>query len=127
VQRSLTIPEQPGGAVSAIDKGSWVTPQLAVAAFLRDPMFADHAQECLRSGCLIDASACAGLPALERHVSTGPAGTVERSAKTAASLVRLLEPLPHQPDWLTTELHLWTSRVSQREMLIHRLRLPKDG
>ena len=30
-------------------------------------------------------------------------GRVERSAKTAASLVRLLERLPQQPDWFTSE------------------------
>ena len=88
---------------SAIDKGSWVTPQLAAAAFLCDPRFADHARERLRLGCPIDTSACARLPALEGHISAGPAGRVERSAKTAASLVRLLERLPQQPDWFTSE------------------------
>lgn len=88
---------------SAIDRGSWVTPQLAAAAFLRDPLFANHARERLRSGCIVHTTAYARLPALERHVSIGPAGTAERSAKTAASLIRLLELLPQRPDWLSVE------------------------
>jgi hypothetical protein len=88
---------------AAIDAGSWVTPQLAAVAFLRDPMFADHARERLRSGCRVDTSQSAGLSALERHISSGPGGSVERSAKTAASLVRLVGLLPQQPDWLAEE------------------------
>jgi hypothetical protein len=88
---------------SAIDKRSWVTPQLAAAAFLCDPTFADHARERLRLSRRLDTSACARLPALERHISVGPAGRVEPSAKAAAALVRLLELLPHPPDWLSVE------------------------
>ena len=88
---------------SAIDRGSWVTPQLAVAAFMRDPMFVDNARERLRSGCLVDMSACARLPALERHILLGPTGPAARSAKTVASLIRLSGLLPQRPDWLSVE------------------------
>ena len=87
---------------NAIDKGSWVTPQLAVVGLLRDPMFADRARETLRSGCSVDASQAARLSAAERHSSTGPGGRVERSAKTAASLVALVGLLP-ETDWLVAE------------------------
>jgi hypothetical protein len=85
---------------TAIDRGSWVTPQLVAVAFLRDPMFADRAQERLRPGYSVDTSRLAGLSSLERHSFCGPGGSVERSAKTAASLVRLLGLLPQRPDWL---------------------------
>jgi len=69
----------------AIDKGSWVTPQLAVAAFLRDPAFVDHAQGRLRSGCPVDTD----------HVAP--------SAKMAASLVRLISLRLQQPDWVSAQ------------------------
>lgn len=85
---------------SAIDRGSWATPQLATVAFLRDPMFADHVRERLRSGCRVDATRSARLGAAEGHSATGPGGSVQRSAKMAASLVRLL---PQPPDWFTSE------------------------
>jgi len=52
-----------------IDRGSWVTPQLAATAFLRDPQFTDHALERLQRGAM-------------------------RSAKAASSLVHLLQRLP---------------------------------
>jgi hypothetical protein len=89
------------GLWTAVDKGSWVTPQLAAAAFLRDPTFTDHARGRLRSGCPIDTSPYSGLSVVARHSLTGPGGTIERSAKAAASLFRLLELLPQRPDWLT--------------------------
>lgn len=76
---------------AAIDSGSWVTPQLAAAASFRDPAFAQHAQDRLRTGCRVDASRSAGLSAPERHSATGTGGSLHRSAKSAASLIRLLE------------------------------------
>lgn len=97
----------------AIDKGSWVTPQLAAVAFLHDPLFADHARERLRSGCPVDTSRSAGLGAAERHSSTGPGGSVERSAKTAASLIGLVGLLPQQTHWAIAE----TSSVKMMNLL----------
>jgi hypothetical protein len=87
----------------AIDRGSRATPQLATVAFLRDPMFADHARERLRSGCPVNTSRLARLGAAEGHSATGPGGSVRRSAKMAASLVRLVGLLPQPTDWFTTE------------------------
>jgi hypothetical protein len=87
---------------NAIDKGSWVTPQLAAVAFLRDPMFACRARVRLRSGCPVDALHATKVSAAERHSSTGPGGSVERSAKTAASLVALVGLL-RETDWLVVE------------------------
>jgi hypothetical protein len=87
---------------NAIDKGSWVTPQLAAVALLRDPMFAERARKRLRSGCPVHASQAAKLSGPKRHSSTGPGGSVERSAKTAASLVALVGLLP-ETDWLVAE------------------------
>jgi len=88
---------------AAIDSGSWVTPQLAAVAFLRDPMFADHAWERLRSGCRVNTFRSAGVSAVERHISGCPGGSVKRSAKTAASLVRLVGLLPQQPAGLIAQ------------------------
>jgi hypothetical protein len=93
-------PEANNELWDAIDRGSWVTPQLAAVAFMRDPMFGDRARERLRSGCLADISRVAPLAAAARHTSTGAGGSVERSEKTAASLVKLAGLLPQKPDWL---------------------------
>jgi len=84
-------PEANGKLWAAIDSGSWVTPQLAAAASFRDPAFAQHAQERLRAGYRVDTSRSATPSVPERHSATGPAGSLHRSAKTTASLIRLLE------------------------------------
>ncbi len=63
---------------AAIDRESWVTPQLAVAAFIRDPAFGDQAGARIRSR--------------------------SRSAKTVASLAYLAGRFSFRPDWLSTEL-----------------------
>ncbi len=76
---------------AAINSGSWVIPQLAAAASFRDPAFAQQARERLRAGYRVDTSRSAGLSAPERHSATGPGGSLHRSAKTTASLIRLLE------------------------------------
>jgi hypothetical protein len=72
------VQESSGKLWEAIDRRSWVTPQLAVAAFIRDPAFADQAGARVRSR-----SSC---------------------AKTAASLAYLAGRLSFRPDWLDTEL-----------------------
>jgi len=63
----------------AVDRDSWVAPQLVAVAFLRDPRFADHAGDRLRFW----------------SSSVGPSG------KAPAALVRLIELLPKAPDSLT--------------------------
>jgi hypothetical protein len=66
--------ESSGKLGGAVDRGSWVTPQLAVAAFIRDPAFADQAGARVRSR--------------------------RSSAKTVASLAYLAGRLSFRPDWL---------------------------
>ena len=65
------------------DSGSWATPQLAVAAYLRDPNFLELARVRILARCPLEPS---------------------RSGKAAASLVRLVGLLRPSPDWLATEL-----------------------
>jgi hypothetical protein len=89
---------------NAFDSGSWVSPQLAAVAFLRDPGFAANARVRIKSLCPVNDSRMASMSPLEQHVATGPAGERQRSAKAAASLVNLLRLFPQPPEWLTTEL-----------------------
>jgi len=88
---------------NAFDAGSWVTPQLAVVAYLRDPDFSEQAKVRVRARCPVDASRLTPLSPLERHVAFGPAGAPERSAKAVCALIYLLRVFG-QSDWLTTEL-----------------------
>jgi|SRR5271157_4166565 len=87
----------------AFDAGSWVTPQLAVAAYLRDPEFSDQARARVQARCPINASRLTPCSPLERHLAFGPAGPLERSAKAAGALIYLLNLLGPL-EWLTTEL-----------------------
>ncbi len=87
----------------AFDAGSWVTPQLAVVAYLRDPEFSGQARTRVQARCPIDVSRLATYGPLERHLAFGPAGPLERSAKAAGALIHLLNLLGPL-DWLTTEL-----------------------
>jgi hypothetical protein len=87
----------------AFDAGSWVTPQLAVVAYLRDPEFSGQARARVQTRCLVDVSRLSMHSPLERHLAFGPAGLLERSAKAAGALIYLLNLLGPS-DWLTTEL-----------------------
>jgi CheY-like chemotaxis protein len=82
-----------------LDSGSWVTPQIATALFLVDPDFATQAHIRLKAGCPVDPDQPPMDP-LERHSATGPAGTVERSAKCAAALLHLASMLTPVPNWV---------------------------
>jgi len=82
-----------------LDSGSWVTPQIAVALFLVDPDFASQAHMRLVAGCPVVSEQPPTDP-LERHSATGPAGTVERSAKCAAALLHLSQLLTPIPSWV---------------------------
>jgi len=88
---------------AAFDAGSWVAPQLAVAAYLRDPNFSEFARGRILAGCPLEPSRLTSMSPLERHIAAGPAGVRPRSAKAAASLVRLVGLLRETPEWLTTE------------------------
>lgn len=92
----------------AIDRGSWVTPQLVATAYLIDPDFRSHLVQRLENRCAI--SVPAGLSPLQRHSATGPAGAVQRSAKLqsalmsigkrAPTLAPLLEPFSSDPEFM---------------------------
>ena len=88
---------------AAFDSGSWVMPQLAVAAYLSDPDFLGHARVRIALRCPLDSSSLASRTPLERHIAAGPAGGRKRSAKGAASLVQLVSTLRPTPDWFARE------------------------
>jgi hypothetical protein len=87
----------------AFDAGTWVTPQLAVVAYLGDDDFSERARVRVAAGCPVDASRLTPSSPLERHVAFGPAGAPVRSAKAASALIYLLT-LRGPSEWLTTEL-----------------------
>lgn len=87
----------------AFDLGSWVTPQLAVTAYLRDPEFAEHARTRIAARCPVDVSQLVMMTAVERHSATGPAGERLRSAKATAALMCLTGLLRPAPAWLEKE------------------------
>jgi hypothetical protein len=85
------------------DAGSWVTPQLAVAAYISDPDFSHLAKERIVARCPLNASRLRSLAPLERHVAAGPTEARQRSAKAAASLVQLVGHIRPTPEWLARE------------------------
>jgi hypothetical protein len=76
------------GLWRAFDSGSWVQPQLAVAASLGDPAFYSRAMSRLERSCPISRPPYAS--ALESHMASGPANSAQRSAKAFASLLVLV-------------------------------------
>ena len=88
-----THPETISRLWKRIDYGSWVTPQLGAALFLVDPDFEAESRRRLEAGCPVDAKELLSMDGPERHSATGPAGTKERTAKMAATLVQLLRML----------------------------------
>jgi hypothetical protein len=87
----------------AFDAGSWVAPQLAVAAYLRDPNFCELAKTRILTRCPLKSSRLTSLRPLEHHLAAGPSGARPRSAKAAASLICLASRLAPTPDWLAAE------------------------
>jgi hypothetical protein len=83
-----------------LDRGSWVTPQVGVALSLTDPDFLRHARERLEARCPLDASDLRQMTPLQRHSAAGPAGVVERSAKTAKTLLCLVQKQSAGAGWL---------------------------
>jgi len=98
-----------------LDTGSWVTPQLGVALFLSDPDFDAQSRSRLNAGCPIDSSLLASMSEIERHSAAGPAGKLERSAKAAATLIRLLQLRSPVPPWLEQICGLEVVRTLQSE------------
>lgn len=103
VQKSLNR-EMADNLWCAFDKGSWVSPQLAVIAFLRVPEFARNAKRRIRDECPQDTTVIDQLPPLERHVIAGPPINSERSAKGLSALVYLVGLSENEQAWLAQEL-----------------------
>ena len=102
-------------AWSAIDSGSWVTPQIAAVLSRADPKFLHAAIERLSNGCRAESSTLLAMDnPIARHVAQGPGGVDDRAAKTASSLAALLM-LDHPSDPTVAELSgaLTSSRSSR--------------
>ena len=69
-----------------------------VTAYLVDKDFPNEVRVRIENGCPI--SAPKKLFPVERHVSTGPGGTTQRSAKLLASLVYVVKRMPSSQTWL---------------------------
>ncbi|MBE2287874.1 MAG: hypothetical protein IAE77_30730 [Prosthecobacter sp.] len=85
-----------------LDRGSWVTPQLAVVLSMTDPEFEHQARRRLENHCPLDATDLLAMTMPERHSAEGPAGGTARSAKAAASLGWLSSLKFPDADWLKT-------------------------
>jgi hypothetical protein len=81
----------------AVDRGSWVTPQLVVTATLVDPTFREQARSRVATLCPVVVPV--GLTPLQRHSATGPAGEQGRSAKMLASLIAASVEFPDLAPW----------------------------
>ncbi len=80
-------------AWSALDHGSWVTPQLAAVLSKVDPAFTSKAKDRLSEGCRLHIHPDYSISdAAAKHSAQGPAWDRGRSAKAAASLLALLPP-----------------------------------
>jgi hypothetical protein len=83
---------------SAMDAGSWVTPQLAVTACYADDDFVGRACDRVARRCPVRVPI--GLTPVERHVATGPQGSAGRSAKMFVSLLTACEEIPALASWI---------------------------
>jgi hypothetical protein len=54
----------------------------------------------LEATCPVDSSEVLSMTPIERHSATGPAGSVHRSAKAAAALLKLAEMVSPVPPWI---------------------------
>ena len=80
---------------SAFDCGSWVQPQLGVAAFYADRHFTDNVLPRLRALCPIRSPRKSSWRnALLDHIQRGPGDEGQRSAKGLASLLKICDWLP---------------------------------
>jgi hypothetical protein len=96
---------------NAIERGSWVTPQLVCTAFLGDYAFREYAIRRLDDSCPVNLPM--GMSPAERHSATGPAGTQARRAKEAASLLAIMALVPD----LESRAVEYQSRTEIQELL----------
>jgi hypothetical protein len=86
---------------TAVDAGSWVTPQLVTTAYLIDPSFPDRLRDRIDAKCTVVIPP--NLSPTERHRASGPASPEQRSAKLLVSLVRIGMLVPALGGWVTTQ------------------------
>lgn len=81
----------------ALDRASWVSPQLAVTAYLCDPSFENRARSRIESGCPIHYDSSDAMDALKPFRS--------HSGKTLAVLVYLCQQSDAARSWLPDALN----------------------
>jgi hypothetical protein len=84
----------------AMDRGSWVIPQLVVTALFVDKSFPERARGRVTQFCPVTVPA--GLSPIERHSATGPDSTRARSAKMIASILEASALVPSLADWVAS-------------------------
>ncbi|MFN8612804.1 MAG: macro domain-containing protein [Vulcanimicrobiota bacterium] len=82
----------------ALDRGSWVAPQMAATLYLLDPNFTAKARRRLLAGC--PPSRAERPITAEIHVLEGPAGIKSMSAKSRVCLMSLLAEDLKGRNWL---------------------------
>jgi O-acetyl-ADP-ribose deacetylase (regulator of RNase III) len=85
----------------ALDRGSWVAPQMAITLWMLDDRFPERSRQRLLQGISVTPEPeRATLSGPEVHVIHGPAGTDSLSAKTRVSLMTVLAHDQDGRDWL---------------------------
>ena len=88
----------------AIDVGSWVSPQLAVTAWFRDPDFLTNAKHRIERRCQQKTTEVPIMSSLMKHVVAGARSHRDKAIKTFSALVYLLGLLPTSEFWLREQL-----------------------
>ncbi len=86
------------------DEGSWVSPQLAVAAFIADSGFAQNVRGRIEARCPIQVRRSWSLGSMVRHVAMGPSGDYNRSCKALGALLGLASRMPLLQPWAEDQM-----------------------
>jgi hypothetical protein len=90
---------------AAIDRPSWVAPQLAATASILDTDFEPKAKLRLERGCRLEIDDPGQEWTPERHSAMGPSSWTGHSAKLMASLAALYDLMFPDNGWLSDLLH----------------------
>jgi hypothetical protein len=104
--RKDLAPAAIGDLWRAFDRGSWVSPQLAVTAWFRDPQFTTNANMRILRRCELQIEQVDDSPAMVRHVVYGPGGGRERAAKGFSALIYLIGPETPHNSFLLEQLQM---------------------
>jgi hypothetical protein len=89
----------------AFDEGSWVSPQLAVAAFCLDPEFGHRASTRIDLLCVGPTPRANILDPASRHSASGPESDYGRRCKALSTLVWLASRDPDFGEWTRAKAH----------------------